>query len=87
MPIRAMCTGGRVVTMRPLPSLVTQAQRPGLGHAKIYPRDADVRLQEGLAQHPAGRAVSGGDILGVGHRPASRGRSGPHPAGAGARQG
>ena len=64
MPIRAMWTGGRVVTMRPLPSLVTRHSVPVSATPKFTPEMPNIRGQEGLAQHPAGSGGQGGDIVG-----------------------
>ena len=48
-----MWTGGNVVTRPALPSFVTRQMEPVLGNGKIRPSDADVGVEEYLAQLPA----------------------------------
>ena len=60
-----MCTGGIVVTIRPLPSLVTTQNSAGFRYAEVHPGDSHVRVQEYLAQCPSGRSRQGRNVLGV----------------------
>jgi hypothetical protein len=54
MPVMTTCTLGSVVTMRPLPSLVTSAAVPVSAIRKLAPEMPISARQEMLAQHRAG---------------------------------
>ena len=64
IPIRVTSTGGSVVHILPLPSDSTTQTVPVSATAKFAPRDADLRLQELLAQVQAGRLRQVGGLVG-----------------------